>query len=336
MYKLVDRYIITQFASKIIMIIIVFIVIFLLVDIVEHLDYIIDSEISQLEMFRYFMYSIPWYTSLGLPMALLLGTVFTMGALQKNNELSAIKSAGIGIKRISISLLVLGIAFSFFSFYYENILVTHYLQKRSELSIKYNMGRSRKNNYRNNDIFRQESIDKILSVRRFTFRNQTAHNISIQTFDDGNLISRLDAPVMQWNTENNSWKLSKFHLRKWKGDSLMYQTSNQDTSLILNFDPVELIKTSVNPEEMNYWELKNFVNKLDQYGIKEPKWAVNMHFKSAFACTSFLMILFGLSLSIRRPRSSLAVGIGISIFVIFTYYAAITTGRSLGIFPQPL
>ena len=100
--------------------------------------------------------------------------------------------------------------------------------------------------------------------------------------------------------------------------------------MILNFDPIELTKHSVNPEEMNYWELKYFVRKLDQYGIKDPKWEVNMHFKTAFACTSFLMILFGLSLSIQRPRSNLAVGIGISVFVIFIYYTAITTGRSFG------
>jgi lipopolysaccharide export LptBFGC system permease protein LptF len=55
-----------------------------------------------------------------------------------------------------------------------------------------------------------------------------------------------------------------------------------------------------------------------------------MHFKPAFACTSILMVLFGLSLSIRKPRSSLSMGIGISIFVIFLYYAGIKTGQSLG------
>ena len=77
-------------------------------------------------------------------------------------------------------------------------------------------------------------------------------------------------------------------------------------------------------------DLKYFVNKLKEYGVNDPRWKVNMYFKSSFACTSFLMILFGLSLSIRRPRSNLAVGVGISILVIFIYYAAITTGRSLG------
>ena len=42
-------------------------------------------------------------------MALLLGTVFTLGILHKNNELSAIKAAGISIKRISAPLIIFGI-----------------------------------------------------------------------------------------------------------------------------------------------------------------------------------------------------------------------------------
>mgnify|MGYP006111044857 CR=1 FL=1 len=109
----------------------VFIVIFLLVDIVEHLDHIMESDIPRLKMLLYFIYTIPWYSSLGLPMSLLLSTVFTMSILQKNNELCAIKAAGISLKRISISLLILGILFSVFSFYYDNIIVTHYLQKKN-------------------------------------------------------------------------------------------------------------------------------------------------------------------------------------------------------------
>ena len=90
------------------------------------------------------------------------------------------------------------------------------------------------------------------------------------------------------------------------------------------------MQTHVKPEEMNYWELKKFVNKLEKFNIQDPKWAVNMHFKTAFAYSSFLMILFGISLSIRKPRTNLAVGIGMSIITIFIYYSAITIGRSLG------
>lgn len=56
-----------------------------------------------------------------------------------------------------------------------------------------------------------------------------------------------------------------------------------------------------------------------------------MHFKVAFSMTSLIMVLFGLPLSMGRPQSSLAFGAGMSVFVIFGYYAAIKLGQSLGI-----
>ena len=150
MHKLVDKYILQQFTVKIFMTLIAFVVIFLLVDIVDHLDRIMDSDMPNLEIIRYYFHSLPWYVSLGLPMSLLLATVFTLGILQKNNELSALKSSGISIRRLSIPLLILGVLFSIFSFYFENLYVTDHLQKRNELGIKYNLIRSNSNKMKKN------------------------------------------------------------------------------------------------------------------------------------------------------------------------------------------
>ena len=86
MYKLVDKYILQHFIGKVFITLLAFIVIFLLVDIVDHLDHIMDSEMSSREIIRYYYHTVPWYFSLGLPMSLLLATVFTFGILQKNNE----------------------------------------------------------------------------------------------------------------------------------------------------------------------------------------------------------------------------------------------------------
>ena len=139
MYKLVDKYILQHFISKVFITLLAFIVIFLLVDIVDHLDHIMDSEMSSREIIRYYYHTVPWYFSLGMPMSLLLATVFTFGILQKNNELSAMKSSGVSIRRLSISLLIIGLFFSIFSFYFDNLYVTEHLQKRNELGTKYNL-----------------------------------------------------------------------------------------------------------------------------------------------------------------------------------------------------
>ena len=136
---------------------------------------------------------------------------------------------------------------------------------------------------------------------------------------------------MKWNDYNESWELSQYTIRNFSiQDSINFSSLSKDTILYLNFTPMELIKRSVKPEEMNFNELKKFVDKIKFNGINEPRWEVNLHFKSAFACSSFLMILFGLSLSVQKPRSNMAFGIGMSIFTIFIYYAALKFGQSLG------
>ena len=330
MYKLMDKYLLALFSSKAIMTLLGFIVIFLLVDIVDHLDHIMDSDMPSLAIIQYYFHSIPWYSSIGLPMSLLLATVFTMGILQKNHELSALKASGISIKRLSIPLLILGILCSIFSFYFDNLIVTDHLQKRYELGAKYNLVSSRSNKIKKKDIFRQESQSEVLGIQRYNFRNTTAYGVSIQNFQTGDLISRLDAPLMRWDPQLRIWLIEKYFTRRWEKDSLHFLALEKDTVLQLNFTPTDLTQSTVKPEEMNFWELKQFVEKLEFYGVKDPRWAVNMHFKAAFACTSFLMMLFGISLSIRKPRSSLAVGIGVSIFVIFLYYVGIKTGQSFG------
>ena len=81
---------------------------------------------------------------------------------------------------------------------------------------------------------------------------------------------------------------------------------------------------------MNYWELTYFVNKLKNKGLNYTRWIVNKHLKTAFACTPIIMILFGIALSIRKPRSNFSTGIGLGIAVIFLYYLGIKMGQTFG------
>ena len=42
------------------------------------------------------------------------------------------------------------------------------------------------------------------------------------------------------------------------------------------------------------------------------------------------MIIFGIVLSIQKPRSNFATGIGLSMAIIFLYYLFIKTGQTIG------
>tara|TARA_B100000029_G_scaffold218714_1_gene216506 strand:+ start:1438 stop:2523 length:1086 start_codon:yes stop_codon:yes gene_type:complete len=330
MFKLLDKYILKQFLYNFVFTIITFITIFILVDIIDHLDRFMDSDIPQIDIIRFYKNTIPWFISIALPMSVLLSTVLTLGLLEKNQEITAIKSSGISSKRISLPLLILGTLISLSSFYFENYIVTDNFQKRSELEDKYSLNRSNYKKNKKNNLLRQINPNEVLSIKRFLFRNNIAQNISFQTFENGNIIKRLDANNMKWDEKSKKWIINQYKLRLWNNNSLNYYSSGKDTIINLKLDPMDLTQQSVKPEEMNYWDLSKFVSKLKNYGINDPRWEVNLHFKPAFACTSFLMILFGLSLSNRKRQYSLAKSIGMSIIIIFLYYAAIKSGQTLG------
>ena len=123
-FQLLDKYIISSFLKKLFNILSVFVVIFLIVDIIDHIDRILDYNITLYQISMLYIYSIPQYINIGFPMAMLIATVMTFTVLQKNNELTALKSSGVSIYRLTVPFIIIGILSSISMFYFENMIVT--------------------------------------------------------------------------------------------------------------------------------------------------------------------------------------------------------------------
>ena len=147
MIKKIDIYIIKHFFYKLFFLIIGFIILFTLVSIIEHLDKFIDASMPAKQIFMYQLYSTPWFISIGMPMSILISTVFSFNSMQKNHELTALKASGIGLTRISVPLLIIGFFLSIIFFEFENNIVTYYFQKKVSLEQEYNLKRSSKKNW---------------------------------------------------------------------------------------------------------------------------------------------------------------------------------------------
>ena len=250
--------------------------------------------------------------------------------MQKNHELTALKASGIGLTRISIPLFIIGLLLSVASFQFENNIVTHYFQKKVSLEQIYNLKRSSKKDIKKHDIYRQIAPNTILTIKKFKYLPNIAQNVSIQYFNDNKIIKRIDIPVLKWNKKNQLWAAKDHSIRVFSNNTVKYAPSEKDTLININLTPFDLAQETLTPEEMNYWELDKFVKKMYENGLYEARWVVDLYFKSAFACTNFLMILFGICLSIRKPRTSMAVGLTFSIGIIFLYYIFLKIGQSLG------
>ena len=329
MYKLIDKYIFKKFISSLIIIISSFLIIFIIVSVIDLLDKFIERQLTSREILFFYIYSLPSFISIALPMSILISTVFTFGTLQKNNEITAIKASGISIRRIGSSLLIFGILFCFISFYFQNTVIVKATQKRYEIDKKLRPNNKQLNKNRKNNIY-YHLDESFIEIKRFNYKNDTGYNISIQNYSGADIIHRLDAKKMIWDTDGEIWTFKNCNVRSWKNNKISFYTLKDTSFYIEDINPEIIKRDFVKPEEMDYWELSSFISKLEDKGLDARRWKVNKHYLTAFSCIPFIMIIFGLGLSIQKPRANHALGIGLSIIVIFMYYAFITMGKNFG------
>jgi len=331
--KHIDLYLIQQFLLILGMSLIAILSIFVIVDLVENLDRFIDASVPANIIVRYYLYSCPWFINIGLPMAVLISTIFTIGLLSKRNELTAMKSSGISLYRIAVPLIISAIIISAGSFYFEDQLVILGNQKRHQIEKEYVI-RLRKKTYqaKKRNIFLQKTNQFHIAIDRYVERQKKALGVAMQFLENDQLKKRIDANWMIWNEDTKIWKAHIYAIREFHPDGFEAKVhfSKGDTLLDVNFTPDDISREAISPEERNYGQLKVFIAELANSGVDTTRWKVNLHAKISFAFTNLIVVLFSLPLVASKPKGGLAFGAGMSVFVIFSYYAFIRFGQTLG------
>ena len=118
--KRLDRFILSSFIGPFFAIL--FVVIFILM--MQFLWLYIDELVGKGLSFKVILEFLGWGSAtlipLSLPLATLLSAVMTLGTLGENNELLAIKAAGISLKRVLAPLIIVSAIISVAAFFASN------------------------------------------------------------------------------------------------------------------------------------------------------------------------------------------------------------------------
>ena len=182
--KRLDLYLIRQFLTILGISILGFTCIFLIVYLIENLDRFIDNTVPWNIVSKYYVYTVPWFFNIALPMSMLIATVFSVGLLVKRNEWTAMKSSGISLYRIAIPLIIIGIIISYASFEFENKVVSSGNQVRSAIEQKYIKKKSRrKMKHVYNDVFLQKKEKIHIALGKYKVRHGYEIDVSIPKSD---------------------------------------------------------------------------------------------------------------------------------------------------------
>jgi lipopolysaccharide export system permease protein len=329
--KILDRYIVKQFLLTALFGLIAFIAIFVVVDMMENLDDFIDRGASLALIARYYLYFTPEMVKLMLPVALLLSSLFTAGRMSNQNELTAVKSSGVSIYRFMTPLLIVAFIISLGAIYFNGwvvpfankkkfVLERVYLRKHLESEGRYN-------------IFMQESPTEIVEIGYFDTDLNTAHQVSIQIFSDTNqtvVVERFDALRMRWNPGSRSWTLEAGMRRAFSADKEYAERFDSWPLGKLHFVPDDIEKKQEQPDEMDYPDLRKFIENQRRSGNEVSRWLVDLYGKISFPFASFIVVFFGVPFSSSKRRSGLAMEFGISVGICFIYLVFMKTSEVFG------
>jgi len=331
LYKL-DRYLLRQFFSILGLSILGFVTIFLIVDLIENLDRFIDNGVPGRIIINYYVYTVPWFISVALPMSMLISTVFGVGMLVKRNEWTAMKSSGISLYRLSTPLLLTGLMISMLSFILDNQLVSWGNEKRYTIDRDYVKKKSRhklKKTLKN--IFIQKNKTIHIGMEKYNIKDMSGNVLTWVDLGSDIIKQRIDAKKIMYLDDSLKWKISNYSIRNFEnGIETNVFLSDKDTLIDLSFIPEDINSQARSPDELDYYELTSRISKLKNNGVKTVRWEVTRYLKVSFALTNFIVVLCGIPLVVFKEKNSLSFGIGMSVFVIFGYYAFIKFGQSMG------
>lgn len=329
MIKKLDSYIFTKFLSTLVMTSAAFLVIFFIVDLVENLRKILDSDAPASTAAIFSLLNLPWLFNISLPIAVLLASVITFATLVKHNELVSIKSAGVSLYRLVVPMIILGLVISIFSFYFGEIVVIKSSRKRFDIARKYSLKGAKRVALRKFNINFQEGKNRNISIGVYKFRDMKGERVNIQYFKNESLFQRLDAAEMIWNEEKSKWIFKNVILRRFDDEKELVFTSDIVDTINIRLTPAGLKVENRKPEEMSYWELEKFVRNLEANGIDARNWRINHLFKISLSFTNFVIILIGIPMAVGRVNGGIAFGVGMALLTSFIFYGFIKFGQTL-------
>jgi len=326
---ILTRYILREFIKIFAIVLLAFVLIYVLVDFFERIDNFIEAGTKLRYMMIYILFKLPLIIDQMVPVAVLLGTIITLGLLARGNEIIALKASGVAPVRLILPLLILAMFIGLISLINSESIVP-YTNRRFNTIWKVHVKKESPGfTYKYESLWYKRQ-DAIYNIRTFDVVAKTLVRVVINQFDrDFRIKQRIHARRAVWKV--GGWHFLNGTVKQRQQDG-SYTVSTFSEMTFPLYETPDDFKKGVKPsDEMGFRELRRYAQKIEREGYSARIYWVDMHIKLAFPCISLIMSLVGAALSLRKEKGrGVAAGIGIGFAIVALYLVTFELFRTLG------
>ncbi len=299
-------------------------------------------------------YALGWTLTLTIPMAFLLSTILTVGSLNADSEIIAMRAGGITYPRILRPFLTVAIVIGAFLVWFSNFVVPAFADNmenmRNFILTTDPIAAIQPGQFITLD--KRESFVRKIYIEKTTKNKltpgETLENIQVRKIGHVGKIRQLSEIIIAKEgrkvlkqTTQGEWvkalRLTKGYLFSTGSDGTFQRIDFSNGMFDLNIQEPEKIKKMKKIDDMGSLTLPQLMASFETikaYPEAEKlkrKAELELHKRFALAFSVIVFVLMGFPLAIVNRRSGKGMGLGISVIFIFAYFALFLSADTFAI-----
>ena len=334
--KLIDKYIIKKFLGTFFLSILLIILIVVVFDISEKIEDFIQKEAPlRAIIVDYYFNFIPYFVNLFSPLFTFIAVIFFTSRMATRTEVVAILSSGVSYTRFLYPYMISATVIALLSLLLNNFVIPHATKKRIDFENLYI-----KNKFYNNEknIHLQLTPNNYIYLERYDVDENMGYRFSIEKFKEQELVYKLVAESIKWDSVKQNWRMNKYFIRHINGTQETIKIGTQlDTAL--GFTPKEFGRKDNTVETMDYFKLNDYIKGERLKGASNIEvLEIEKYKRTSVPFATFIFTLIGASIASRKVRGGIGMHIAIGFIIGFSFvlFMQVSTTFAIGGFVSPL
>lgn len=324
-----DRYILSLFWTFFLGSLAAFVILFLAIDAMNTL--VQYPGVTMNSVLRFYLMSLPEKIHQLLPIAALIGSLFTISTLSKTHELTALMSLGMSLWRVILWVIISLLGLCALSlFMSDRVLPRVTIQKNFIYFNEIKKNPSLFSMVKNERIW-YRTQNHIFNIKTLNDRESTAQGLTLYSFNEGwDLIQMITADTVAFKGAN--WDLGQGSITVFGTDSSFPLTSDfKLKSIVMGEDSKDLAQTGSTSDTLTHQELREFIKRNKAAGLDTNKYEVDYYSKFSYSLAALVMSLLGIPFVVARSRSGGVMSqLGVCLGLVVTYWVFYSSGITLG------
>lgn len=334
--RILDKYILRSLILIFIFSLLLFFFLYIMVDAFSNLDEMLDRKVEFITMVEFYLSFLPIIFVQMAPIVCLLSGLFALSNLNANNEVIAMRTAGLSFWQITKSIISFGMVISVLIFAVNELIVPGAVSLTDKIKnerMVYATARSKKELIHNFTFFGLKN--RLYFINTFDPNNKTLEGITILEQDNQqNLKAKIVALNGEWR--RNRWKFYKVQMLNFDRNGQLTEAIQffEEKTMDIPETPNDFLLQRVQISAMNIKQLSDYIYKFKYSGAKAilRNLYVDFHQKIAYPFSNIIILLTALpfGLMAKKRKGAAFTSLGVCLVIGFLYYVINAVVLALG------